>query len=88
LQAPKGKGTPQENQKNQITWTIGALRDCTTNQRAYIGWTYASRTYVAEEQLGLLVGLEQVQHGLFHKLLPVKGMCFFSWATLAGLSGR
>jgi hypothetical protein len=24
--APKGIGTPQEDQQNQITWTLGALR--------------------------------------------------------------
>ena len=31
--------TPQEDQQSQLTWTLGALRDLTTDQRAYTGWT-------------------------------------------------
>jgi hypothetical protein len=34
---PKGIGTPQEDQKNQLTWANGAFRIWTTNQRIYMG---------------------------------------------------
>lgn len=30
-------GTPEDNQQNQIAWTLGALRDGTTNQRTHMG---------------------------------------------------
>ena len=35
--APKEIGTLQEDQWSQLTWTLRALRDLTTNQRAYMG---------------------------------------------------
>jgi hypothetical protein len=52
---PKGIGTPQEDQQNQLTWTPGTLRDWTANQRAYTGWTY----------LGLPAHIQQVFHLVF-----------------------
>jgi hypothetical protein len=42
LWAPKGIRIPQEDQWSQLTWSLGALRVWTTNQRTYIGWSYAS----------------------------------------------
>jgi hypothetical protein len=27
IATPKGIGTPQEDQQNQLTWTLGAFRD-------------------------------------------------------------
>jgi hypothetical protein len=51
-----GGRTPQEDQKGQPTWTLGAHRDWTSNQRAYMGWTFFPPPpciYVANVQLGL-----------------------------------
>ena len=45
------------------------------------------RTYVANEQIGLHVGLKQPEQRLSQKLFPVSGTCS-SWAALSGLSGR
>ena len=45
-------------------------------------------TYVADVQLGLHLGPEQLERGLSSKLLPVHGICSYSWAALSGLSGR
>ena len=39
ISAPKGIGTPQEDQHSQLTWTIGTIRVWTTNSRTYTGWT-------------------------------------------------
>jgi hypothetical protein len=36
---PKGIGTPQKDQQSQLTWTLGDLRDGTTNQKTYMSWT-------------------------------------------------
>jgi hypothetical protein len=57
LWAPNRIGTPQNNQQSQLTWTLGVLRDRTTDQRTYTGWIIAC-TYVADVQLGLHVGPE------------------------------
>ena len=38
LRTLKGIETPQEDQQSRLTWTLGALRDCATNQRTYTGW--------------------------------------------------
>jgi hypothetical protein len=37
--APKGIETPQVDQQSQLTWTPGALKIWTTNQRIYVVWT-------------------------------------------------
>lgn len=39
IAASKGIGIPQEDQQSHLTWTVGALRDLTTNQRTYTGCT-------------------------------------------------
>ena len=44
-----GIATPQEDQQCQVTWTHGRSQRLTTNQRAYIGWSKAPRTYVTED---------------------------------------
>ena len=46
------------------------------------------RTYVADVQLDLHVGPEQLEQGLSQKLLLIREICSSSWATLSGLSGR
>ncbi|EDL10765.1 mCG147349 [Mus musculus] len=38
--------------------------------------------------LGLHVSPEQLEWGIFQKLLLVHGICSSSWAALSGLSGR
>ena len=44
--------------------------------------------YVADVQLELHVGPEQLEWGLSQKLLPVCGICSSSWTALSGLSER
>ena len=63
MKALKGIETPQKDQQNQITWTLGALRDCNTNQRAYTGSSYALHIYVANVQLSLYVSPKQLVCG-------------------------
>jgi hypothetical protein len=49
LWAQKGIGTLQEDQQSQLTWTQGALRDWTTNQRrANMAGPRPLHTYVAD----------------------------------------
>jgi hypothetical protein len=45
-------------------------------------------SYVADRQVGLHVGPEQLEQGLCQKLLPVHRICSFSWTAFSGLSGR
>jgi hypothetical protein len=45
-------------------------------------------SYVADVQLGLHVGPEQLERELSSKQLAVCGICSSSWAVLSGLSGR
>jgi hypothetical protein len=45
-------------------------------------------TYIADVQLGLYLGPEQLELGLSQKLLPGCEICSTSWAALSGLSGR
>lgn len=54
--APKGLGTPQEDQPSRLTSTLGALSVWTTNQRSNMSWTQAPCTHVADAELGLHVG--------------------------------
>jgi hypothetical protein len=83
LQAPKGIGTPQEDQQSQLTWILGALRDWATNQRAHTGWTY-----VADVQLSLHVGHPTTGAGVVPKAAACLWNLFPSWAALSGLSER
>ena len=45
-------------------------------------------THVADVQLGLHVGPEQLEEGLSQELLPVCEICSSSWAALSGLSAE
>jgi len=45
-------------------------------------------TYVLDVQFGFHVGPEQLEWGLSQKLLPICGICFFSWTILCGPSGK
>jgi hypothetical protein len=58
-----------------------------TREHAWAG-PRPPHTYVVDVQLGLYVGPEQMEQGLSQNLLPVDGICSFSWAVLSGLSGR
>lgn len=42
---------------------------------------------MVDVQLGLHVGPEQLEWGLFQRLLPTCGMCSTSWAALSGFCG-
>jgi len=68
---PKGIGTLQEDQQSQLTWTLGALRDGTTNKEHTQARARPSGSYVADVQLGFHVGPEQLEWGLAQKLFPV-----------------
>ena len=54
LRNPEEIGTPNEDQQNQLIWTLGGTQRL-TNQRAYIGFS-PPQTYAADVQLGLYVG--------------------------------
>lgn len=45
-------------------------------------------TYVIDVQPGLLVGSEEVEQGLFQKLLPVHGIYSSNWNDFSRLNGR
>jgi hypothetical protein len=45
-------------------------------------------SYVADVQLSLHVGSEQLECVLSQKLLLVHGICYTSWAALSGLNGK
>jgi hypothetical protein len=88
LWALKGIGAPQEDQQSQLTWTLGALKsEPPTKEHTRAGPGPLCK-YVADVQLGLHVGPEQLEQGLSQKLLPVCGICSSSWAPLSGLSGE
>ena len=70
--APKGIGIPPEDQQNQLTWSLGALRYWTTNHRIYTGWTQASHTYVTYVHAAWSsYGSQTTGAWLSQKLLPV-----------------
>jgi hypothetical protein len=48
----------------------------------------SARSYVADVQIDLHVGPEQLEQRLSQKLLPECGICSSSCAALSGLSGR
>jgi hypothetical protein len=52
------------------------------------GLDLGSRNIEANVQLCLHVYLQQLECGLFQKLLPVYEICSSSWAALFGLSGK
>ena len=80
LWAPKGKGTLQEDQEstNLHPWGLSESQP-PTKDHAQAG-PRPPHTYVADVQLGLHVGPEQLELGLSQKLLPVHRICL-----LAGL---
>jgi hypothetical protein len=45
-------------------------------------------TYVADVELGLHRGAEQLEYGLSQKLLPICRISSSHWDALSGLSGR
>jgi hypothetical protein len=55
---------------------LGALKDWVTNQRTHTGWTKAPGTYVADVQLSVHVGPQQLNQGVSLKFLPVCGILF------------
>jgi hypothetical protein len=88
LQAPKGVGTPQEDQQSQLTWILGNSQRLNTPTREHTqAGPRSPHTYVTDVQPGLYVGPEQLELELSQTLLPVRGICS-SWATLSGLRGR
>ena len=88
LRTLKGIGTSPEDKQHQITWTLGALESEPPVKEHTRATLRPPCTYVADAQLGLHVGPEQLEWGLSQKLLPVCGICSSSWAAFSGLSGR
>jgi hypothetical protein len=85
LWAPKGKGTLQEDQEstNLHPWGLSESQP-PTKDHAQAG-PRPPHTYVADVQLGLHVGPEQLELGLSQKLLPLSGVFSSSWTALSGL---
>jgi hypothetical protein len=81
-----GIGTPQDEQQSQLTWILGALRDRNTKQRPYMAGPRNLSTFVADVQLGLPVGSEQLEQGLLSKscCLHVYRICSSSCVASAG----
>lgn len=80
---------PQEDQQTQLSWTLGALRVWSPNQRVYLN--YISRhpcMYITDVQVGLHVGPKQMEWRQSKKLLPVCGICYSSCSALYGLSRK
>jgi hypothetical protein len=75
---------PQESghQQTQLTWIEPLTKEHTqAGPRSHY-------TYIVEVRLGLPVGPEQLEQGLFQKLLPVCGIYSSSWSAFSGLTGR
>jgi len=76
-------GRPTES-TNLESW--GSQNEPPTKEHIWAGLTPCK--YVADVQLGLHKGSEQLEWKLSQKLLPVCGICSSSRAALAGLGGR
>ena len=90
LRDPEGVVTLQEDQQSQLTWTLAwrlSESEPTTKEHTGLDLGIPAYMYVADVQLGLHVGPEQLEQGLSQKLLPAHAVCSSSWATLSGLSG-
>ena len=83
----EGLGTLQEDQRSQLTLTLGGSQGLNHQPKSTYGLDIGPHTYVADVQLCLHVG-PKLEQGLSQKLLPVCGICSSSWAALSGLSGR
>ena len=81
MPALKRIGTPEEDQQSQLTWILGLSLN---HQLKNIHWLgpMPPRSYVADVQLGLHVGPEQLEWGLS------KSCCSMCWAALSDHSGR
>jgi hypothetical protein len=83
LLTPKGVGTPQEDQQNQLTWTLGALRDLNHQPKN-----------IHRLDLGLTIHIWQLCSLVFEwvlkKAIPkaVCGIFSTNWPALSGLSGK
>jgi hypothetical protein len=54
-ESPDGYRTPQEDQEDQLTWTLGIFQRL--SHQPNTGWMRPPRTYVTDVQLNLPVGL-------------------------------
>jgi hypothetical protein len=82
----KGIGTLQRDQESHLTWT-SVKTEPSTKEHTQAGPRPPHRN-VADIQLGLHVGPEQLELGLSQKLLPVYGICSYSGAVLSGFRWR
>ena len=87
ITAPKGIGTPQEDQQSRLTWTQGTE----SPTKVSTGWTFYIYVYpciyVAEVQLGLHASLEQREQSLSLNLLPGCASSSRNGAAFSGLGG-
>jgi hypothetical protein len=61
LRAPKEIGTPQEDQQSQLTWIIGCSKRLSHQVQSIHGLDPVTPLYVADVQLGLHMGHEQLE---------------------------
>jgi hypothetical protein len=78
--APKGIRTWQVDQQSQLTWTLGALRDWSTNQRNTWAGPRPPCTKVVDKQLGLHVGPQQLE-----QVYPKSCYLYLTYVPVAGL---
>lgn len=71
--------------QSQLTWTLGLSESETPAKEYILAGPRTPQIYVTDGQLGLHVGLKQLE-GLTQKLLPVCGICSTSWIALPSLS--
>jgi hypothetical protein len=77
-------GRPTES-TNLDSWSCQILNHQPKN--IHIG-PRPPHSYAAYVQLGLHVGPEQLECGIYQKLLSIHGICSSSWDALSGLNGR
>jgi hypothetical protein len=89
LRAPKRIETPLKDQQSQLTWTLGAFRDWTTNQRVHSLSIDLPLPHICSRCAGWSsCGPWTTGAVPSPKLLPVCGICSSSWTALSGLGGR
>lgn len=71
-----------------ISWTLGDSQRRKYQQKSIHRQLGLPCTYIAEMQLSLHSGLEQLEQGLSLNLLPVCGICSHNSAFFSGFSGR
>ena len=63
LKVLKGIGTPQEDQQNQLSWTLGCFQRLSHQPRTKLVWTEDPSTYIEESQLSLHMDPQPLEQG-------------------------